>query len=70
MYVRDLGLDPKLVLQRAEDVLVENALLTAARVGGGWVKSFRAADFFALTVERLANNPYWLITMQSEHVRG
>jgi aminoglycoside N3'-acetyltransferase len=61
MYVRHLESDPQLILQRIENVMSDHGLMALARVGAGTVRFFRLPDFIAVTIERLAANPNWLI---------
>lgn len=61
MFVRNLDQNPKLVLQRIDDVLSDHGLIHSAKVGASMVKLFRLSDFLALSLERLTLDPQWLI---------
>jgi aminoglycoside N3'-acetyltransferase len=61
MYVRDLNLDPRLVLKRIEQVLVSEAHFNRARLGAGYLESFAARDFVEVALSRLREDPYWLV---------
>lgn len=65
MYARDLDLNPRLHLGPVSERLAERGDLRRARVGSGWVQSFRARSFVDLAVEGLRDNPLWLLTSQA-----
>jgi aminoglycoside 3-N-acetyltransferase len=61
MYVRNLALDPRLVLSRVEDILAARGQIAAARCGSGWIKGFETIDFLAVTTKNLSRDPCWLL---------
>jgi aminoglycoside 3-N-acetyltransferase len=61
MFVRDMSIDPHLVLQPIQELLEQRAQWKAVQFNHGQIAACRLADFVAATDDLLSNDPWALI---------
>ena len=62
MFVRDMGIDPKIELYPVQDVLQERGLWSSVKPNYGHISVCRLVDFVAVVDEFLAGDPWSLVT--------
>ena len=59
MYVRNLELNPRLVLKPIEKILESEGTISRVSLGAGSLESFDACDFVQAAICGLRNDHYW-----------
>lgn len=62
MYVRDLDIDPRLDFSKVGVAMGERKMIQENLLGMGAVQSFEIFNAYAITLEKLKEDPYWLVS--------
>ncbi len=60
-YIRDPDIAPQINYFKVDDVMRKKKLIKETLVGMGKIQSFNVDHIYSITLEKLKNDPYWLV---------